>query len=95
MDQSMQMVLSAVQQYCWTANIAGILLMLITRIFTHSRRAWGLTGVVLLTIASVNAIAISNIGLNPSGTAASIFGLVVLGSLGSRFVGCWITDGAA
>ena len=65
MDQSMQMVLSAVQQYCWTANIAGILLMLITRLFTHSRRGWGLTGVVLLTIASIK----------PSGARASAEGL--------------------
>ena len=94
MDQSMQMVLGAVQQYCWAANIAGLLLMVITRIFIHSRSAWGVTGAVLLAIASANAIAISRIGLNPSETAASIFGLVVLGSLGGRFVGSWITDGA-
>lgn len=95
MDQPMQMLLGAVQQYCWAANIAGILLILFTRIFMHSRQAWGLTGVILLAIASANAIAISRIGLNPSESAASIFGLVVLGSLGSRFVGSWITDGAA
>ncbi len=95
MNQSMQMVLGAVQQYCWAANVAGLLLILITRIFIHSRLGWGLTGLVLLTIASANAIAISGIGLNPSETAASIFSLVVLGSLGSRFVGSWITDGVA
>ena len=90
----MQMVLGAVQQYCWEANIAGLVLMVITRIFLHSRRAWGVTGVILLAIASANAIVVSSIGLNPSQTAASIFGLVVLGSLGSRFVGSWLTDGA-
>ena len=95
MDQPMQMLLGAVQQYCWAANIAGILLILFTQIFMHSHQAWGLTGVILLAIASANAIAISRIGLNPSESAASIFGLVVLGSLGSRFVGSWITDGAA
>ncbi len=91
----MQMVLGAVQQYCWVANIAGLMFMVITRIFFHSRCAWGVTGVILLAIASANAIVISSVGLNPSETAASIFGLVVLGSLGSRFVGNWITDGAA
>lgn len=74
--------------------MAGLMLMVITRVFFHSRRAWGVTGIILLAIASANAIAISNIGLNPSQTAASIFSLVVLGSLGSRFVGNWITDGA-
>jgi len=85
----MRMVLDAVQQYCWAANVAGIVLIIITRIFFHSRRAWGVTGSILLLSAAANAIAISRIGLNPSQTAASIFGLVVLGSLGSRFVGNW------
>ena len=94
MGESMQRVLVAVQQYCWVANAAGLLLIILTRIFFHSRRAWGITGVVLLSTASANAIAISRIGLNPSQTAASIFGLVVLGSLGSRFVGSWITHGS-
>ena len=95
MGESMQMVLGAVQEYCWAANIAGLMLMVITRIFFHSRRGWGITGVILLTVASANAIVISHVGLNPSENAASIFGLVVLGSLGSRFVGNWITDGTA
>jgi hypothetical protein len=91
----MQMVLSAVQRYCWAADIIGLMLIVATRMFLHSRRAWGMTGVILLATASANAIAISHAGLNPSQTSASIFGLVVLGSLGSRFVGTWITDGAA
>lgn len=95
MGQSMQMVLGAVQQYCWAANVAGLLLIVLTRLFFHSCRAWGITGAILLATASANAIAISRVGLNPSQTAASIFGLVVLGSLGSRFVGNWITNGAA
>jgi hypothetical protein len=95
MGQSMQMVLSAVQQYCWAADILGLALIIVTRVFFHSRRAWGVTGAILLATASANAIAISRAGLNPSQTSASIFGLVVLGSLGSRFVGTWITDGAA
>ena len=94
MGESMQMVLGAVQQYCWAANAAGLLLIILTRLFFHSRRAWGVTGVIVLSSASANAIAISRVGLNPSQTAASIFGLVVLGSLGSRFVGSWITHGA-
>ena len=93
MGESMQMVLTTVQQYCWAANIAGLLLILFTRMLFHSLRAWGITGVILLVIASANAIAISNVGLNPSQTAASIFGIVVLGSLGARFVGNWLTDG--
>jgi hypothetical protein len=94
MEESMQMVLGAVQRYCWAADATGLALIVMTRLFFHSRRAWGVTGLVLLSTASANAIAISSIGLNPSQTAASIFGLVVLGSLGSRFVGNWITDGA-
>jgi hypothetical protein len=94
MGMSMQMVLDAVQHYCWAANIAGLLLIVITRTLFHSRRAWGITGLVLLTTAAANAIAISHVGLNPSQTAASIFGIVVLGSLGSRFFGNWITSGA-
>lgn len=95
MQDSMQMLLDVVQQYCWAANIAGLLLIIGTRFAFHSRRAWGVTGVVLLVIASANAIAVSRVGLNPSQTAASIFGIVVLGSLGARFLGNWLTDGAA
>ncbi len=93
MGGSMQMVLNTVQQYCWAANIAGLLLILFTRSRFHSLRAWGIIGVILLVIASANAIAISNVGLNPSQTAASIFSIVVLGSLGARFLGNWLTDG--
>jgi len=95
MGESMQMTLDNVQQYCWMANIAGLLLIFFTRALFHSLRAWGITGLVLLVIASANAIAISQVGLNPSQTAASIFSIVVLGSLGSRFLGNWLTDGAA
>jgi hypothetical protein len=95
MGESMQMVLGAVQRYCWAADIAGLALMILTRIFFHSRRAWGVLGLILLAIAAANAIAIGHVGLNPSQTAASIFGLVVLDSLGSRFAANWITDGAA
>ena len=94
MGQSMQMVLGAVQQHCWAANLGGLLLIVLTRLFFHARHAWGIVGAVLLAIAAANAIAISRVGLNPSQTSASIFGLVVLGSLGSRFVANWITDGA-
>ena len=93
MGESMKMVLNTVQQYCWAANISGLLLIIFTRIFFHSLRAWGIAGVILLVIASANAIAISNVGLNPSQTSASIFGIVILGSLGARFVGNWLTDG--
>jgi hypothetical protein len=95
MAGSMQMVLDTVQQYCWVADIAGLLLIAFTRAVPHSLRAWGITGLILLGIASANAIAISQVGLNPSQTAASIFGIVVLGSLGARFLGNWLTDGAA
>ena len=93
--ESMQMVLDAVQTYCWAANIFGLLLIVITRAALHTRRAWGITGLLILIIASANAIAIGQVGLNPSQTAASIFGLVVLGSLGARFLGNWLADGAA
>jgi hypothetical protein len=91
----MQMVVDGVQHYCWAANIIGLVLILLTRLIFHSRAAWGVLGVLLLATASANAIAISHAGLNPSQNAASIFGLVILGSLGSRFLGNWLTDGAA
>lgn len=95
MGNAMQMVLDTVQQYCWAADVAGLLLIIVTRSVFHSRRAWGITGLILLSIGAANAIAISHVGLNPSQTGASIFGLVVLGSLGARFLGNWIAHGAA
>jgi len=91
----MRMVVNGIQHYCWLANICGLLMIILTRLLFHSRRIWGLVGLLLLSSAAANAIAISHAGLNPSQNAASIFGLVVLGSLGSRFLGNWLTDGAA
>jgi hypothetical protein len=95
MEHSMRMILDMVQHYCWIANISGLVLILLTRLAFHSRNGWGLTGLLLMTIAAANAIAISRVGLNPSQTAASIFGIVILGSLGSRFFGGWVTSGVA
>ena len=95
MEHSMRMILDMVQQYCWVANVAGLALIAVTRVAFHSRRGWGVTGLLLMIIAAANAIAISRVGLNPSQTAASIFGIVILGSLGSRFFGNWIAEGAA
>jgi hypothetical protein len=95
MEHSMRMVLDMIQQYCWVANGAGLALIALTRWLFHSRRGWGVTGLLLMTIAAANAIAISRVGLNPSQTAASIFGIVILGSLGSRFFGGWISGGVA
>jgi len=94
MDEPMRMVVSTVQQHCWIANVAGLLVIVLTRLVLHTRHAWGVTGLVLMGIASANAMAVSHAGLNPSQTAASIFSLVILGSLGSRFAGNWLCEGA-
>ena len=76
-------------------NLAGIALIVFARLSWHTKGGWAATGCLLLLIAICDALLLSIAGLNPSQQAASIFGLVFLGSLGSRFVGNWLTDGAA
>ncbi|MBW8310734.1 MAG: hypothetical protein K0M64_01755 [Rhizobium sp.] len=83
------------KEVCWYMNLAGLIVIVATRIGWHTKVGWAANGCLLLIFAIGNAILLSSAGLNPSQQAASLFGLVVLGSLGSRFVGNWLTDGAA
>lgn len=76
-------------------NYVGIALIISTRFLSNTKLSWFGVGCILLIIALGNASILINVGLNPSQQMASVFGLVVLGSLGARFVGNWLTDGAA
>lgn len=82
-------------EYAWQMNAVGVALIALTRWLSNTKFAWAGIGVILLIIAIGNASVILGAGLNPSQTVAAIFGLGVHGSLGSRFVGNWLTDGAA
>jgi hypothetical protein len=83
------------KQICWLMDAAGVAVIIATRLWWHRRHGWAACGCLLLLIAIGNAILLSTAGLNPGQQAASLFGLVVLGSLGSRFVANWLTEGAA
>jgi len=82
-------------EWAWTLNCVGIALILATRFFANTKISWFGIGCILIIIALGNASILLSAGLNPSQQMASLFGLVVLGSLGARFVGNWLTDGAA
>ncbi len=83
------------KQVCWLIDVAGVGVIIAIRLWWHTKHGWAAGGCILLLIAIGNAILLSTAGLNPSQQAASLFGLVVLGSLGSRFVANWLTEGAA
>ena len=90
----MEHLAETLKELCWAMNSAGVVVIIATRLGWHTKGGWAANGCLLLIIAIGNAILLSNAGLNPSQQTASLFGLVVLGSLGSRFVGNWLTDGA-
>jgi hypothetical protein len=82
-------------EWAWTLNCFGIALILTTKFLSNTKLSWFGIGCILLVIGLGNASILLTVGLNPSQQMASVFGLVVLGSLGARFVGNWLTDGAA
>lgn len=90
----MQLLQAQLVDFAWSINGFGVLLILFTRWFANTRRTWAGVGCILMIIALGNAWVLVTAGLNPSQTLASIFGLAVLGSLASRFIGNWLTDGA-
>lgn len=81
-------------EWAWQANGIGLLLILATRFLANTKATWAGVGCILLITAIGNAGVLMNAGLTSSQSFASLFGLAVLGSLGSRFVGNWLTDGA-
>lgn len=85
---------SLATEWAWIANAFGLLLMAATRFLANSKTTWALVGMFLLVIAIGNALLYISVGLNPALQFASLFGVVVLGSLGARFIGNWLTDGA-
>lgn len=91
----MAVLQSLIMEYCWVTNLFGLALIAFTRLLMNKKLAWAGVGCVLLVIAIMNALLVGATDLSPTNTGASLFGLVVLGSLGARFVGNWLTDGAA
>ena len=81
-------------EYAWYMNGLGVVLVLVTRWTSNTVGIWACTGCILLVIAVGNAWLLITAGLNPSQTMPTLFGLLVLGSLGVRFVGNWLTAGA-
>lgn len=93
-----------VLHFAWYMNVFAIVLILATRFLSHTRGTWAFVGVILLASALGNAV-LTSIALLPADVranlllsiplqATALFGLVVFGSLGSRFVGEWLTAGA-
>lgn len=81
--------------------LAGALVIAATRLSWNTRGGWGACGAILLIIAIGNSVLLSmgTSFLGPDGHAPlrvtlqsiSLAGLVVFGSMGSRFVAEWLT----
>jgi len=91
-------------RFAWCMNAFAVGTVIVTRIFSHTRATWAFAGFVLLACALGNAVLTSivlfspeakgNLSLSIPLQATALFGLVVFGSLGSRFLGEWLTSGA-
>ncbi|UEG63237.1 hypothetical protein [Stutzerimonas chloritidismutans] len=91
---ALQGLVGIAKKFVWGMNLLGLLVIVSTRLWWHTKFGWAACGILLLVIAIGNALLLTSAGLTSSQEAGSIFGLVVHGSLGSRFVGNWLTDGA-
>ena len=78
----------------WYANLFCLCLLPVVRCSINTKLAWAVTGVFFLSIALTNAMLVVSAGGTPSSIGSTMFGLVVLGSLGARFVGEWLTSKA-
>lgn len=91
---ALQGLVGIAKQFVWGMNLFGLIVIAATRRSWHTKFGWAANGSLLLVVAIGNALVLTSAGLTPSQEAGSIFGLVVHGSLGSRFIGNWLTDGA-
>lgn len=91
---ALQGLVGIAKQFAWVMNLFGLIIIAATRLWWHTKLGWAASGSILLVVAIGNALLLTSAGLTPSQEAGSIFGLVVHGSLGSRFIGNWVTDGA-
>lgn len=90
----MENFLSIVDEQAWYANALCIGVLVVVKIWSHTKLSWAITGAFFLFVALTNAGLIAIVKGTSAPTASSLFGLVVLGSLGARFVGEWLTHGA-
>ena len=75
------------------ANILGVILIIITRLYSNDKKTWAGIGIILIIIALGNAAIFKSVELNQiSEYITSLFGLVVLGSLGVRLFSNWLTE---
>ena len=81
-------------QWGWISDWFGIAFILATKFLSNKKSSWLGIGCILISIALGNASILLSAGLNPSQQMNALFGAAVLGSLGARFVGNWLTDGA-
>ena len=83
-------------EFAWVANIFAIVLTLIWRRSKNTKLSWAIVGLILLVIAFGNAQILITTGgaLDHSQSMASLFGVAILGPLGLRFIGNWLTEGA-
>lgn len=75
-------------------NVFGLAVILTTRWLSNTTSSWFGIGCLLLVIAIGNVWVLIAAGINPSQTLAALVGLGIHGSLGTRFVGNWLTAGA-
>ncbi len=100
-------MLALVEEYVswmWAINLLVACVAVAVRVLRHTRGSWAAVGVLFLATAMGNALLVASALANQEVKAhetlpiylqaTSLFGMVVFGSLGSRFLGEWITSGA-
>ncbi|MPW23900.1 conserved membrane hypothetical protein [Paraburkholderia piptadeniae] len=88
---ALQALQNASTATAWIGDSIGVVAALITRFTANFHAMWAFIGILLLAIAMMNVWLLSRVGLSPSTTPPALVGSVVLGSIGSRLVGNWLT----
>jgi len=70
-----------------------IFVMLVIRFSGASKLNWAILGLISISLGSQSAVILLRMGLNSPDIPANVIS-IVLGSLGVRFVGNWLADGA-
>ncbi|MBJ6136399.1 hypothetical protein [Marinobacter litoralis] len=93
MEQTLEIVRQLILDWALFIDLFAVALLVMTKFFSNTTGTWFGVGCILLIIALGNASVMWNMDMNPAQFLPTLFGLVVLGALGVRFIGNWLLDG--
>lgn len=89
----MELLKQAVLEWAVFINLLAVVILIVTKFWSNTTGTWVGVGCLLLIISLGNASVMWSLDMNPNQFTSSLFGSVVLGVLGVRFIGNWLLDG--